>query len=173
MAAQGVGDSSAQADANASLAARKRVTAAKPQGGSSAQADAGASPAALPPLTVLTFATAAYVRWLVRLHSNLRLLALPAVTLSVCAGDHISQQVKRCTDTCVPGASPYCTYGLGVPASCVLYVPVRGAGQLARRPCTVRTGYAHQPRECRMYRVPLHHRRHVLCASPRSTLVWV
>ena len=69
----------------------KRGAAA--QGGSSAQAEVNTT--ALPPLTVLTFATAAYVRWLERLHTNLRLLALPAVSLSVCAGDRVSQQAAR------------------------------------------------------------------------------
>ena len=70
----------------------KRDAAA--QADSSAQADA--SPAALPPLAVLTFSTAAYVRWLERLHTNLRLLALPAVSrLSVCAGDRVTQQAAR------------------------------------------------------------------------------
>ena len=55
--------------------------------------------------------------------------------------------------TCAPGL-PYCTYGLRVPASRVLYVP-RGAGQPApRAPRAVRTGYACQPRACRAYRVP-------------------
>jgi hypothetical protein len=62
------------------------------RGGASAQADAST---ALPPLTIVTFATAAYVRWIERLHTNLRLLALPAATLSVCAGDRVSQQAAR------------------------------------------------------------------------------
>ena len=62
------------------------------RGDSSAQADAST---ALPPLTVVTFATAAYVRWLERLHTNLRLLALPAATLTVCAGDRVSQQAAH------------------------------------------------------------------------------
>eukprot|EP00964_Phaeocystis_antarctica_P125948 scaffold89645_cov75-Phaeocystis_antarctica.AAC.3 len=67
--------------------------------GVAAQADSSAQaaiPATLPPLAVLTFATAAYVRWLERLHTNLRLLALPAVSrLSFCAGDRVSQQAAR------------------------------------------------------------------------------
>ena len=42
-----------------------------------------------------------------------------------------------------------CTYELHVPASWVLYVP-EGS--------TVRTLYACQPRACRTYRVPSHHR---------------
>jgi hypothetical protein len=63
------------------------------RGGASAQADAST---ALPPLTIVTFATAAYVRWIERLHTNLRLLALPAVSrLSVCAGDRVTQQAAR------------------------------------------------------------------------------
>ena len=75
-------------------AARTRRHPSVAQADSSAQADA--SPAALPPLAVLTFATAAYVRWLERLHTNLRLLALPAVSrLSVCAGDRVTQQAAR------------------------------------------------------------------------------
>ena len=70
----------------------KRGAAA--QDDSLAQADTSLT--ALPPLTVLTFATVAYVRWLERLHTNLRLLALPAVSrLSVCAGDHSTLQAAR------------------------------------------------------------------------------
>ena len=42
---------------------------------------------------------------------------------------------------------PYCTYGLRVPASCVLYVP-EAQGSLPR---TVRTPYTYQPRACRTY----------------------
>ena len=84
-----------------SMTKRERGTAARRprrpvKRGTASQADASAqidaSPNALPPMTVLTFATAAYVRWLERLHTNLRLLALPAVSMSVCAGDHTSQQ---------------------------------------------------------------------------------
>ena len=43
------------------------------------------------PLHVLTFATGSYLRWLVLLHANLRLLALPATELSVCTGDETSR----------------------------------------------------------------------------------
>ena len=76
---------------------RERITAAQGKGvpDSSALADASPTRSALPPLTVVTFATAAYVRWLEALHTNLRLLALPAVTLSVCAGDRTSQEAAR------------------------------------------------------------------------------
>ena len=38
--------------------------------------------------------------------------------------------VPACADTCVP-EPPYCTYGRGVPASCVLHVP-RAQGGLPR-----------------------------------------
>lgn len=44
------------------------------------------------PLHVLTFATGSYLRWLVLLHTNLRLLALPATDLSVCTGDETSRR---------------------------------------------------------------------------------
>lgn len=54
-----------------------------------------ADSAASPPLHILTFATGAYVRWLEHLHINLRLLALPAAALSVCAGDEPSLQAAR------------------------------------------------------------------------------
>eukprot|EP00964_Phaeocystis_antarctica_P040468 scaffold23130_cov63-Phaeocystis_antarctica.AAC.2 len=56
-------------------------------------------------------------------------------------------------DTYVPGP-PYCTYGLRVPASCVVCVP-EAQGSLSR---TVRTPYTYQPQACRMYCVPWHHR---------------
>ena len=78
---------------------RESITAAHGEGDiegdTSALADASPTRSALPPLTVVTFATAAYVRWLEALHTNLRLLALPAVTLSVCAGDRTSQEAAR------------------------------------------------------------------------------
>ena len=44
------------------------------------------------PLHVLTFATGSYLRWLVLLRANLRLLALPATELSVCTGDEASRR---------------------------------------------------------------------------------
>ena len=47
------------------------------------------------PLHVLTFATGSYLRWLVLLHANLRLLALPATELSVCTGDETSRRATR------------------------------------------------------------------------------
>ena len=47
------------------------------------------------PLHVLTFATGSYLRWLVLLHANLRLLALPATELSVCTGDEASRRATR------------------------------------------------------------------------------
>ena len=47
------------------------------------------------PLQLLTFATGAFVRWLERLHLNLRLLALPNARLSVCAGDASALQAAR------------------------------------------------------------------------------
>eukprot|EP00964_Phaeocystis_antarctica_P150597 scaffold118035_cov63-Phaeocystis_antarctica.AAC.3 len=43
---------------------------------------------------------------------------------------------------------------LRVPASCVAYVPEAQGSCCA----TVRTPYAYQPRPCRTYRVPWHHR---------------
>ena len=45
--------------------------------------------------------------------------------------------VRRHADTCVP-EPPYCTYGLGVPVSCVLYVP-EAQGSLPRAATTVGT----------------------------------
>ena len=44
---------------------------------------------------MLTFATGAYVRWLEHLNANIRLLALPAAALSVCAGDQPSLEAAR------------------------------------------------------------------------------
>ena len=55
--------------------------------------------------------------------------------------------VLGCVDTYVSGP-PYCTYGLRVPASCVLYV-VEAQGSLPPGPTTVRPLYAYQPRACR------------------------
>ena len=68
-------------------------------------------------------------------------------------GQKIFSLVASCVDPYVPGP-PYCTYGLRVPASCVLYVPV-AQGSLARgRHCRTRTSPV-----CRTHRVPWHHRR--------------
>ena len=61
-----------------------------------------------------------------------------------------------CADTYAPGP-PYCTCGLRVPASCVLYVS-EAQGSLPGG-----TPYAYQPRSCRTYRVMWHHR------PPRSS----
>ena len=47
------------------------------------------------PLHVLTFATGSYLRWLLLLHANLRLLALPTTELSVCTGDETSRRAAR------------------------------------------------------------------------------
>ena len=58
-----------------------------------------ADSAVSPPLHILTFATGAYLRWLEHLHTNLRLLALPAAALSVCAGDEPSLQAARGLDS--------------------------------------------------------------------------
>ena len=55
--------------------------------------------------------------------------------------------VIRCVDTYAPGP-PHCTYGLRVPASCVLYVSAARGSWCA----TVRTPYACQPHSCRTYR---------------------
>ena len=60
-------------------------------------------------------------------------------------------EAAACADTYVPRA-PYCTYGLHVPASCVLYVP-EAQGSLAR------TRYTYQPRACRRYHVLWHPRQ--------------
>eukprot|EP00964_Phaeocystis_antarctica_P059815 scaffold35572_cov56-Phaeocystis_antarctica.AAC.1 len=55
---------------------------------------------------------------------------------------------------------PYCTHGLRVPAFCVPCVPeAQGSLPLdasGRR--TARTPYEYQPRACRTYHVPWHHR---------------
>ena len=61
--------------------------------------------------------------------------------------------VAAYADTYVPGPL-YCTYGLRVAASCVLYAPEAQGSCCA----TVRTPYAYQPRACRTYRVPWHPR---------------
>ena len=55
--------------------------------------------------------------------------------------------VIQCVDTYAPGP-PHCTYGLRVPASCVLYVSAARGSWCA----TVRTPYACQPHSCRTYR---------------------
>ena len=60
-----------------------------------------ADSAVSPPLHILTFATGAYVRWLEHLHTNLRLLVLPAAALSVCAGDEPSLKAARGLNTSV------------------------------------------------------------------------
>ena len=60
-----------------------------------------ADSAVSPPLHILTFATGAYVRWIEHLHTNLRLLALPAAALSVCAGDEPSLKAARGLNTSV------------------------------------------------------------------------
>ena len=44
---------------------------------------------------MLTFATGAYVRWLEHLNANIRLLALPAAALSVCAGVPVLRDAKN------------------------------------------------------------------------------
>ena len=54
---------------------------------------------------------------------------------------------------------PYCTYGLRVPASCVLYVPEAQGSLPPGASTAVRTPYTYQPRACRTYRVPWHHRQ--------------
>ena len=48
-------------------------------------------------------------------------------------------------------------YGVRVPASCVLYVP-KAQGSLPKRPRTVRTSYAYQPRACHTHPALWHHR---------------
>ena len=55
--------------------------------------------------------------------------------------------VTQCVDTYAPGP-PYCTYGLRVPASYVLYAPAARGSWCA----TVRTPYAYQLQPCRAYR---------------------
>ena len=52
---------------------------------------------------------------------------------------------------------PHRTYGLRIPASCTLCVPRLRAACVGRG-ATVRAPYAYQPRACRTYRVPWHHR---------------
>eukprot|EP00964_Phaeocystis_antarctica_P070183 scaffold42696_cov57-Phaeocystis_antarctica.AAC.3 len=64
----------------------------------------------------------------------------------------------HCADTYLPGPQD-CTYGLRLPASCVLYVLEAQGGLPPGAPRTVRTPYAYQPRACRTYRVPWYHRR--------------
>ena len=56
-------------------------------------------------------------------------------------------------DTYAPGR-PYCTSGLRVPASFVLYVPEAQSSLPRGEGATVRTPYTYQPRACRTYRVP-------------------
>lgn len=56
---------------------------------------------ALPPLHVLSFVTASYMRWFSLLRVNLRLLALPGVHLSVCTGDKASLQQVNAMDISV------------------------------------------------------------------------
>ena len=60
-----------------------------------------ADSAVSPPLHILTFVTGAYVRWLEHLHTNLRLLVLPAAAFSVCAGDEPSLKAARGLNTSV------------------------------------------------------------------------
>ena len=53
----------------------------------------------------------------------------------------------------------YCTYGLRVPAFCVCCTYQRRRATGPEAPSAVRTPYAYQPRACRTYRVPWHHRQ--------------
>ena len=52
---------------------------------------------------------------------------------------------------------PYSAYALRVPASCVPYVP-KAQGSLPQGAAHCTGPYAYQPRPCRTYRVPWHHR---------------
>ncbi len=62
--------------------------------------------------------------------------------------------VRAYADPYVP-EPPYCTHGIRLPASCVLYVS-EAQGSLPQGSTTVRTPYAYQPRPCRTYHVPWH-----------------
>ena len=77
-------------------------------------------------------------------------------------------QAQVYADTYVPGL-PFCTYGLRVPASCVLCCTYRRRRAACHGGTTVRTPYTYQPRSCRTYRVPWHPRRRWACSVRRAS----
>ena len=95
--------------------------------------------------TILVVASEEYAQELVEADA----LAVIVGLVTTEANQEDAAWALGCVDTYVPGP-PHCTYGLRLPASCVLYVL---AAQGSRCP-TVRTPYAYPPRACRTYRVP-------------------